>query len=318
MFRYVKKRLLFMIPVVIGVAVLIFTIMYFTPGDPAMVILGSNATVEEVESLREVLGLNGGYFVRLFRFLKSTFIEFDLGKSWTTLSPITGEIASRFPRTVLLAVISVCASALIGIPLGVTAAVHQDGIIDRICMVVATVFSCIPNFWFALMCVLLFSLKLGWLPAYGIGGPEYYVIPCIAILTHSFAGLSRQTRSAMLEVIRSDYVVTARAQGFPERDVIYKYALPNAMIPVITLLGSSFARGLGGTLIIETVFSMPGLGLYIRDAIAARDYPIVQGSVVFLAIMFSFIMLLVDLLYASVDPRIKAQYVDMGKRRTKK
>ena len=310
MLRYILKRLIAMIPVIIGVAILIFTIMYFVPGDPAKIILGQNATPETLEALRDSLGLNDPYLLRLGKFLKSTFLEFDLGTS------VNSEILSRFPRTMVLAVISVVASTAVGVPLGVTAAVNQNKLLDRACMTVSIIFYCIPQFLLAIILVIILSVHLGLLPAYGIGSVAHYVIPCLALTCEGFAMIARQTRSSMLEVIRSDYVVTARSQGFPNREIIYKHALPNALMPVITVIGTQFARALGGTIVIETVFSMPGLGLYMSSAISQRDYPIIQGSVVFLSILFCVIMLLVDILYMVVDPRIKSQMV--GNRRRQK
>lgn len=302
------KRILTMIPVVVGVAILVFTIMYFVPGDPARIILGNNGTAETLQALRDDLGLNDPYLVRLWHFLRDTFLRFDLGKSWFTQASVVQEIISRFPRTVLLAVISVLLGAVIGIPLGVTAAEHQNRLADRVCMLVSIIFSCIPQFWLALMLVILLAVKLGWLPAYGIGGLKYYVIPALALTCQNFAMIARQMRSSMLEVIRSDYITTVQSQGFPQRTVIYRYALPNALLPVVTILGTQFAGALGGTIIIETVFSIPGLGLYMNSAIMQRDYPIIQGNVVFLSILFCVIILLVDILYAVIDPRIKSQY----------
>lgn len=316
MAKYILKRILIMIPVIICVAILIFSIMYLVPGDPARIILGNNATDEALEAMRNQLGLNDSYFVRLGRFLKETFIDFNLGNSYFTRTSVNGEILSRFPRTLGMAVVSVVISAVLGIPLGVTAAVNQNRLPDRICMFFSVIFFCIPQFWLALMLVILFSVNLGWLPAYGIGSAAHYVIPCIAIVANSFAMLARQTRSSMLEVIRSDYVTTARSQGFSNRSVVYSHALPNALLPVITILGTQFGSALGGTIIIETIFSIPGLGLYMSSAITQRDYPIIQGSVVFLSIFFCAIMLLVDILYVVVDPRVKDQYI--GNRKTKR
>ena len=304
-----------MIPVVIGVAILIFSILYFVPGDPAHIILGNDATPELLEEVRGQLGLSDPYIIRLGKFLKETFIDFELGKSWFVGTSVTSEIMMRFPRTIILAVFSVTASAIIGVPLGVTAAVNQNKLPDRICMFLSVLFFCIPTFWLAIMLVILFSVKLGWLPAYGIGGIQYYVIPCLAIMSEGFAMLARQTRSSMLEVIRSDYIATVRSQGFSQREIIYDYALPNALMPVITVLGSRFAHALGGTIIIETVFSIPGLGLYMNTAIARRDYPIIQGCVVLLSIVFCLIMLLVDILYVVVDPRVKGQFVSSKRKR---
>lgn len=314
MVKYTIRRLLIMIPIILGVAVLIFTIMYFTPGDPARTILGASASEEELAVMRDYLGLNQPYIVRLGKFLSDTFLHFDLGTSLISNQSVAAEIGIRFPRTVFLSLFVMVVGTLIGIPLGVTAAVHQDGWADRFCMIFSMAFTCIPDFWLALMLIIVFSLRLNWFPSYGIGGIEYYILPCISLVFGSFARLARHTRSSMLEVIRSDFATTAKASGYSEHDVIWKHVLPNAMIPVITQLGQEFAGRLGGTIIIEAVFSMPGIGLYMSTAVSQRDYPVVQGCVVFLAILFCLIMLGVDLAYAAFDPRIKAQYVNGGKR----
>lgn len=317
MIRYIIKRLLWMIPVVLGVAVLIFTIMYFTPGDPAKFVLGTEATVAELDAWRTEHGLNDPYFKQLMNYLLNIFFRFDLGNSYVFNTPVIGELMIRLPRTLTLGFLCMLLQILIGIPLGVTAAVHQNGTADRACMLLALLGVSVPQFWLGLLLVLLFALKLNILPAYGIGGIQYYILPCIANAFGGIASQARQTRSSMLEVIRSDYVATARAKGLQERDIIWKHVLPNALIPVITVLGNGFAMMLGGAVVIESVFSIPGIGTYMTSAIANRDYPIVRGSVVLLAIAFSFIMLVVDLVYAYVDPRIKAQYEGLGGRRKK-
>jgi peptide/nickel transport system permease protein len=304
-----------MVPVVIGVTLLIFTLMYFVPGDPAAIILGSGATEADLALKRAELGLNDSYAVRLGRYLSDVYLRFDFGKSYITNTSITADLIARLPRTLLLAFFCILLSVGAGVVLGVNAAVHQNGVGDRVCMFLALFGVSMPSFWMGLMLVLLFSLKLGVLPASGIGGIQYYILPAIA---NSFGGIAtqaRQTRSSMLEVIRSDYISTARGKGLSETAVIYKHALPNALIPVITLAGTSFGLMLGGTLVIETVFSIPGVGSYMIGAVNNRDYPVVQGCVIFLAITFSLVMLVVDLLYAFVNPRIRAQYE--GKKRRK-
>lgn len=308
MARYILKRLLWMIPVALGVAIVIFTILYFTPGDPAVMILGSSATLEDREVLRESMGLNDSYIVQLGRFLKQTFIDFDLGTSYFTNKSVTSEIMTRLPHTFILALGSMILSCLIGIPLGITAAVNQNKMSDRICMLVALAGVSMPQFWIGLLMVLLFAVNLGWLPASGVGSWQHYVIPVIAVSLNGIATQARLVRSSMLEVIRSDYVTTARAKGVSRFSAIYKHALPNALIPVITQVGTSFGKTLGGTIVIETVFSIPGIGSYMISAVNNRDYPIVRGTVVFLALTFSVVVLLVDIIYAFVDPRIKAQY----------
>ncbi len=306
--RYILKRLLWMIPVALGVAIVIFTILYFTPGDPAVMILGSSATLEDREVLRESMGLNDPYIVQLGSFLKQTFIDFDLGTSYFTNKSVTSEIMARLPHTFILALGSMILSCLIGIPLGITAAVNQNKLPDRISMLVALAGVSMPQFWIGLLLVLLFAVNLGWLPASGVGSWQNYVIPVIAVSLNGIATQARLVRSSMLEVIRSDYVTTARAKGVSKFSAVYKHALPNALIPVITQVGTSFGKTLGGTIVIETVFSIPGIGSYMISAVNNRDYPIVRGTVVFLALTFSVVVLLVDIIYAFVDPRIKAQY----------
>lgn len=308
MIKYIIKRLLLMIPVVLGVTILIFAIMYFTPGDPAQIALGPNATAAEVAAKRVELGLDDPFFIRLGRYLKDVYLHFDLGNSYLTGKAVASELMERFPRTALISVLCMLISIAIGIPLGINAAIHQDGLWDRLSMFVALFGVSIPNFWLALMLVIVFALKLGILPAYGLDGLQYYILPCVSLSFGGIAQQARQTRSSMLEVVRSDYIVTARAKGLSEWSVILKHALPNALIPVITVAGTQFGYMLGGALVIETVFSIPGIGMYLINGISSRDYMVVQGCVVVLAIAFSFVMLGVDLIYAFVDPRIKSMY----------
>lgn len=306
--KYITKRIVWMIPVVLGVAILIFSILYFVPGDPAAMILGSNATVEDIAELHTKMGLDDPFVMQLGRFLYQTFIRFDLGVSYFTGKAISKELTARFPHTFMLAFGSMILSCLVGIPLGIIAAVHQNKLSDRFSMLVALAGISMPQFWVGLLLVLFFSLKLGLLPSSGVGNFSNYIIPIIATSFGGIATQARLVRSSMLDVVRADYVTTARAKGVPRLSTIYLHALPNALMPVITQAGNSFGKMLGGTIIIESVFSIPGIGLYMINAINNRDYPVVRGSVVFLAVAFSFVILLVDLLYAFIDPRIKAQY----------
>lgn len=308
MIRYIFKRVLLMIPVVLGVTWVIFTIMYFTPGDPARIILGVDATEEEILDLQNRLGLNDGYFVRFFRYCKQVFIDFDMGESYINGRNVGQEIAMRFPYTFRCAAISVVLAVVVGVPLGVYAAVNQFTWKDKTATAVTLLGVSVPNFWLALMLSVVFALKLGWFPATGIGTPAHYVLPCFSLAVGGMASLCRQTRSAMLEVIRQDYIVTARAKGQVEWKVTYKHGLINALIPIITQVGSMFGMQLGGAMICETCFSIPGIGTYMVSGIKNRDYPAVQGAVLYTSIVFGFIMLAVDILYAFVDPRIKAQY----------
>lgn len=303
-----------MIPIVIGVTILVFTIIWFTPGDAAEVLAG-NAPQEQVEELRHEMGLDRPYVVQLGDYLYKVFIKFDFGTALVNKTSISSDIAMRFPKSLTFAVFGILFSVVFGIPLGIYAALHQNKMGD----VVATVFSllCVstPGFWLALILVLLFSYKLGWLPAYGLGGIEYWILPVAANCFHGVAVLCRQTRSSMLEVIRSDYIVMAKSKGLSEQEVIVRHALPNALIPIIAVAGMNFGGMLGGGLIIEKVFSIPGIGNYLVTAVGQRDYTAVMGGVVITSLFFSIVMLLADLCMAIADPRIKAQYSSHRRRK---
>jgi ABC-type dipeptide/oligopeptide/nickel transport system permease component len=313
--RYILRRLLQMVPVVLGVTILVFTIMYFIPGDPVALMLGSEATPAQIAAVRESLGLNDPYLVRLGRFVGDIVFRFDFGDSWVYHTPVTAELLDRLPRTLTIALICISLQIFLGISLGIIAAVKQDTWIDRTAMFTALFGISMPNFWVALMLVLFLSVRLGWLPPYGLGGIKYYILPCIANAFPGIATQARQTRSSMLEVIRSDYITTARAKGMSELRVILRHALPNALLPVITVIGNGMGMMLAGSLVIEMIFAIPGVGWYLVGGINNRDYAIVQSSVIFLALAFALIMLLVDLMYAFIDPRIKAQFA--GKKRRK-
>ena len=308
MSRYILKRLLLMIPVVVMVAVLIFTIMYFTPGDPAIIILGPNASFEQLAAKRAELGIDQPYLVQLWNYLKNVFIRFDFGNSFINERSVSSQIMERFPRTLMIAALSVLLSVAVGVPLGIIAAVNQYSWKDNASMFAALIAASMPGFWIAQMMSLLFALKLGWLPATGIDSWKCYILPVVANAIGGVASMARQTRSSMLEVVREDYITTARAKGQVRRKVIYHHALRNALIPIVTCAGGAFGFQLGGALVVETVFSIPGLGKYMMDAISMRDYPAIRGTVIFLAIAFSIVMLAVDILYAFIDPRIKGQY----------
>lgn len=316
--RYIVRRLVMSAIIIFLTAVLIFTVVYMIPTDPVKLMMGSDATVEEIEYKREQMGLADPYIVQLGRFLRDLFLKGDFGTSWRRGTPVSDELFARLPRTAMLGLLSIIISTAIAIPLGVTAAIHQNRWQDHFCMVFGMCCVSVPDFWLALMMVILFSQKLGWLPAFGIGGPQYYIMPVLAGCLHGIGSMARQTRSSMLEVIRSDYVTTARAKGLAEKKVVWKHMLPNALIPVITVIGQSFGRCVAGTVVIEQVFSIPGVGTYMTTAIQTRDYPITRACVVFLSAFTAIILLVVDLAYAYVDPRIKAQYEGQSKRRAKK
>ncbi len=306
--RYIIKRLLTTIPMIVIIAIAIFTLLYFVPGDPARMILGDNATQQEIDDYRAYLGIDRPFFTQLGDYLYRLFIKFDLGKSWYYQTNITTDILQRLPRTFAISMYSMLVGALFGIPLGVWAATNQGKLPDKIVLVLSSVMHCIPGYVIALLLIIVFAVKLRWLPAYGYGSVAHYILPCLTIFLTSFSGLSRSMRTSMLEVIRSDFVVSAKAQGYSTASVYYRHALPNALIPIATQIGQQFAGALSGTIILETIFTIPGMGLYVQGAIGNRDIPIVTSVVVFLAIWFCLVMLLVDVLYALLDPRIKAQY----------
>lgn len=316
--KYVLRRLLMTILVVLVASVVVFTLVYFVPGDPVKILMSPESTVAELKAKRHSLGLDRPYLVQLGNFLYNAYIKFDLGTSWIRGTSVVEGLAERLPYTFQLGILAILVSSFVGIPLGINAAVHQNCWQDRVCMLIGMVCTSVPDFWIALLMIVLFSQKLNWLPAFGVGGITFLIMPVIAASLKSIGTLARQTRSSMLEVIRSDYVTTARAKGLKERSVIYKHMLPNALIPIITVIGGSFSGIIAGTVVIEQVFSRPGVGTYLTQAITNRDFPIIRGCVIILAIFTSVMMLLVDLAYAVVDPRIKAQYAGQSRKRSHK
>ena len=318
MAKYVLKRLLMIIPVLLCVAIVIFTIMYFAPGDPVALILGENYTQEQYAVVAARLGLDKSFFGQLWDFLKGMVCGFDLGTSYVLRTDVRAELLSRLPRTATIAIVCCLLQIVISIPLGITAATHQNGLADKFCIILAMIGISVPGFWVGMMLILLFSLRWNLLPSSGIDHWYSYILPCAANALMDLGGMTRMTRSQMLEVIRSDYIVTARAKGVPERTILYSHALPNALIPIVTNIGTHFGMALGGTVVIETVFSIPGVGYYIMQAVGNRDYPIVRGGVTLLALLFCLVVLAVDLLYAFIDPRIKAQYEGGGKKKVKR
>lgn len=315
MLKFILKRLLVMIPVLLGVTFIVFSMMYITDGDPARMVLGDLATDEEVEALRDEMGLNDPFFTRYFNYLKD-LVHGNLGTSYAAKQPVTKVIVDRLPATIKLAFFSCLFAIIVGVPIGIISAVKQYSIVDNLARVISLLGISLPNFWLALLLMLFFSVKLGWLPPSGLYGPLYYIMPMISISAVSVATFARTTRSSMLEVIRQDYIRTARAKGQNEWVVIFKHALKNALIPIITIVGVQFATALGGAVVNEQVFAIPGLGKLMVDSIKARDFPVVQGGVLIIALMFSVLNLVIDLLYAFVDPGIKSQYTK-GKKKKK-
>lgn len=311
--KFILKRLLYMIPVLLGVAFLVFAILSLTPGDPGTIILGITAKPEDIASLNEQFGYNKPFLIRFFSYIKDIVLHFNLGVFYQTREPVINDIMAKFPNTLKLTIFSMSLSAIIGISFGIISAVKQYSALDHICVVTALVFACIPGFWLGLMLMMLFSLKLGWLPSYGAESLKNFILPTLTVSMTSAAGLLRLTRSAMLETIRQEYIRTAKAKGASKKRIIIKHALRNALMPVVTTLGTSFGASLGGAIIAETVFAMPGMGTLITTAIRQKDIPMVMGSTLFLAVLFSLIILLVDILYAVIDPRIMDKYKKGGK-----
>ena len=307
MYKYVIKRLLFTIPVLIGAIFLVFTIMYLTPGDPGTLILGITAKKEAIDALNHQLGYDRPFFVQFFDYLLHMF-QGDFGISYRTQRPVFDEILARFPTTFWLALLSMICSSIIGIAFGIISAVKQYSILDNITTTAAMLLSAIPGFWLGLMLMMLFSLKLRILPSSGVDTWMGYVLPVATLTLNGAASQMRLTRSTMLETIRADYIRTAKSKGAPAKLVIWKHALKNALLPVITSMGMNFGAGLGGAVIIETVFGMPGLGMLIVNSIRQKDTPTVMAATLFLAFLFCIVMLIVDILYAYIDPRIKAKY----------
>ncbi len=307
MLRYIGKRLLMLIPVMLGISFIIFSIMSLTPGDPARLILGEGAEPEAISALQEQMGLNDPFFVRFFHYVADA-LRGDFGKSWRTRVPVFTELFSCFPTTLQLNIYAIFIAVLVGIPIGILSAVRQYSVLDNISLMTSLLMTSLPGFWLGMMLILIFSMNLGWFPVMGGGSIRSFVLPAVACAMPTLAALVRMTRSTMLEVIRQDYIRTARAKGAAEYSVIFHHALRNALLPVITVVGTNFAFQMGGTVIIESVFALPGVGSLMITAVRMKDTPMVMACILFVAVMVGVINLLVDIVYTLVDPRIRAVY----------
>ena len=308
MYKYVIKRILLTIPVLLGATFLVYAIMYLTPGTPGELILGITAKPEDIAALNHKLGADLPFFEQFFNYLKNIILHFDFGTSYRNSQPVFESIMARFPCTLTLAITSTILGVGLGVVLGILSAVKQYTWVDNVLTTLAMFFSAMPGFWLGLMLMIIFSLKLGWLPVLGVDSWTGYILPTITLALGSAASDMRLTRSTMLETIRQDYIRTARSKGVPEKIVIWKHALRNALLPVVTSIGMGFGSSLGGAVICETVFGMPGLGTLIVSSIRQKDTPVVLAATLFLAALFCIVMLVVDILYAFIDPRIKAMY----------
>ena len=304
MIRYVLKRLVMMIPVLLGVSFLIFTMLYFSPGDPAVQILGEGASEEAILELREELGLNDPFFVRYFNYLKDMILYQDWGTSYSLNASVFTTVVERFPTTLALAALSIAVATCIGVLCGIIAAVKQYSVFDYVATICSLIGAAMPNFWQGMMMILLFSVWLGWLPPSGIETPLHWIMPALTIGTSTSAGIMRMTRSSMLEVIRQDYIRTARAKGVSGVRIIFGHALKNSLIPVITYFGPMLAYIVTGSLVVEKIFAVPGIGRAFVNSITNRDYPLIMGTTIVLATLIVVMNLVSDILYKVVDPRI--------------
>lgn len=304
--HYTIRRLLQLIPVTLSVTVIIFLMLHLIPGDPAEILGGEEATIEDIRAIREQLGLDKPLVVQYFTYMMN-ICKGDLGRSMRTRRPVLQEIMDRYLNTVLLAAWSVVFMVILGITTGILSAIKQYSWLDNISMLVALFGVSMPVFWLGLMLMLIFAVYLGLFPTTGIGTFKHIVLPAVTLGASATAVVARLTRSSMLEVIRQDYIRTARAKGLNEFLVIMRHALKNALIPVVTIVFLRFGALLGGAVLTETVFAWPGIGWLMIDAIWARDYPVVQGCILMIAISFVLINLFTDLLYGLIDPRIRYQ-----------
>lgn len=291
--------------VLIGVSIAVAAMTQFVPGDPAVAILGDNASPDAVAALRDEMGLDDPFFVQYGRFAERLVTEGSLGRSIRTNREVVDEIADRLPYTLSLAIGAVAISSVIGISTGVMAAVRRGKPTDTAVLIGTTLGLSVPSFWIALLMILFFSVKLGWLPVAGAGSWKHYIMPVIVLALPSIATKSRLTRSAMLESLGQDFIRTGRAKGLPERSVVFSHALRNALLPVLTVIGLQFGALLGGAFITEVIFGWPGVGQLAVNSILQRDFPVVQGTVLLVTMAYVITNLIVDLMYAWIDPRIR-------------
>ncbi|WNS76583.1 ABC transporter permease [Bacillus sp. DTU_2020_1000418_1_SI_GHA_SEK_038] len=309
--KYIIRRIFDLLPTIFVVAVIVFIVTRMIPGDPASVMLGPQASVEDIEALRQKLGLNEPIYMQFLQYI-GNLLQGDLGISYTYNEPIFSLIMDRFPNTIILAASALIIAVVIGIPAGIISASKQNSLLDYSVMLISLIGVSLPIFWLGVMLVLYFSVNLGWFPATGMGTLEegfipyikHLVLPSITLATIPMATFARITRSSMLEVISHDYIKTARSKGLSEFLVICKHAFKNALTPILTVLGMQISMLLGGAVLTETIFSWPGMGRLIVDAIDKRDFVVVQGTVLFIAVIFVVVNLLVDILYKVVNPRV--------------
>lgn len=307
MIRYIMKRLLWLIPVLIGVSLFIFLIMDLCPGDAALTVLGENAPEKLLQDFRAENGLNDPVLIRYGRYMLN-LLHGNLGVSYVTGRDVMQTFLQRLPNTLLLAFTGVTLAVAISIPLGVMAALRRGTVLDGTLMVLALLGLSMPLFWLGLILIIIFSLELKWLPSGGSGGVKFLILPAVTLAVSKMAVITRTTRSSMLAVLNEDYIRTARAKGVSKKEATMKHAMRNALIPIITCIGIELGSSLGGSVLCEIVFSWPGVGRLIFDSIGKRDIPMITGALIMTTMLVSVMLLVVDIIYAFVDPRIKAQY----------
>ena len=306
--RYILSRLLAMIPVILALTFVVFTIMYLTPGEPTQIILGNQYSEEASATLKAELGLDKPFLVQYFNYVTG-LLRGNFGKSYITRSPVQEQLAARFPNTFKVVIAAMIFCVGVGIPIGIYSATKPNSIFSNITMIISLLGVSMPIFWLGLLLILLFSVHLRWLPPSGMdNGFKSLILPAIALGGNYMANIMRTTRSSMLESIRQDYIRTAKAKGASDNSVIFGHALPNALMPTITVVGMNIGALLGGMVLSETVFAIPGTGRMLVEAIKSRDTPSVLGCLVVMALCVAISNLIVDLVYAFIDPRIKAQY----------
>ncbi|KKG17010.1 glutathione ABC transporter permease [Methanosarcina sp. 2.H.T.1A.6] len=308
MWKYIAKRLAMISIVIAGVTLVAFSAMYLAPGDPAEVIAlaryGEDLSASQVETLRVAEGFDAPVHVQYMIWL-GHLLQLDLGKSLVTSEDVLTEIRQKLPATAELAIASLLISLLIALPAGILGALRKNTLLDKSCMFVSLVGVSIPNFWLGLLLIWFFALTLHMFPSYGYGSLKHIVLPALTLGTSMSAVTARLTRASLLEVLGQEYIVAARARGFDERTILFRHALKNAFLPVVTFAGMQFGYLLGGAVVVETIFSWPGIGKLLVDSIFAMDFSMVQGCVLFIAVLFSLSSLAVDILYAVLDPRIR-------------
>ena len=309
MLKYILKRLLLIIPVVIGITLFIYLLLDIGMGDPTALILGPDASAEQVAALRAELGLDKSVFVRYFNYMYNA-IQGDLGNSWYNSRPVIDEFLLRLPNTLALAFSALGITIVVGLTFGTLAAVRQTRPIDGITLIFALLFASMPSFWFGLILQIIFCLELQWLPPMGSGTFKHMILPATTLALGTIASQVRMTRSSILDVVNMNYIRTARAKGAGEFRVVFRHVIRNALMPVVTNWGLTFATAFGGTIISETVFSVPGISTFLINAVKVRDIPIVMGTVIIVSVIVALINLIIDIIYAFIDPRVKAGYVN--------